>query len=160
MFLFQNGAKKECGGAYEVVQKVCETTETGCNPFFLAPFNMLSLVSLAGTRIPIYIASRCDPRYDAPNRWWRWVRDGIYHLADGISVQSERNKEYFSKLLRKKVSVIYNPVFIKSELIGRALETPKEPVIVSVGRLNKVKNQELLLDVFKRFTAIILIIGW
>lgn len=115
---------------------------------FLAPFNMLSLVSLIGTKIPVYIASRSDPHYDAPNRWWRWVRDGIYHLADGISVQSKGNKEYFSKFLQKKVSVIYNPVFIKSEFVGKALETPKEPVIVSVGRLNKVKNQELLLDVF------------
>ena len=88
---------------------------------FLAPFNMLSLVSLAGTGIPVYIASRSDPHYDAPNRWWRWVRDGIYHLADGISVQSDGNKEYFSKYLRKKVSVIYNPVFIRSELVGKAL---------------------------------------
>lgn len=116
---------------------------------FLAPFNMLSLVSLAGTGIPVYIASRSDPHYDAPNRLWRWVRDGIYHLAEGISVQSEGNKEYFSKCLRKKVTVIYNPVFVKSELIGKALETPKEPVIVSVGRLSRVKNQELLLEVFQ-----------
>ena len=116
---------------------------------FLAPFNMLSLVSLAGTGIPVYIASRSDPHYDAPNRWWRWVRDGIYHLADGISVQSDGNKEYFSKYLRKKVSVIYNPVFIRSDLVGKALETPKELVIVSVGRLNRVKNQVLLLEVFQ-----------
>lgn len=116
---------------------------------FLAPFNMLSLVSLVGTGIPVYIASRSDPYYDAPNRWWRWVRDGIYHLADGISVQSEGNKEYFSKSLQKKVSVIYNPVFVKSELIGKALVTPKLPVIVSVGRLSRVKNQELLLEVFQ-----------
>lgn len=116
---------------------------------FLAPFNMLSLVSLAGTGIPVYIASRSDPHYDAPNRWWRWVRDGIYHLADGISVQSDGNKEYFSKYLRKKVSVIYNPVFIRSELVGKALETPKELVIVSVGRLNRVKNQVLLSEVFQ-----------
>lgn len=115
---------------------------------FLAPFNMLSLTSLVGTGIPIYIASRSDPYYDAPNRWWRCVRDGIYHLADGISVQSEKNKDYFSKILRKKVSVIYNPVFIKSEWIGKALETPKEPVIVSIGRLHKAKNQEMLLEVF------------
>ena len=105
---------------------------------FLAPFNMLSLVSLAGTGIPVYIASRSDPHYDAPNRWWRWVRDGIYHLADGISVQSDGNKEYFSKYLRKKVSVIYNPVFIRSELVGKALETPKELVIVKQGEKSSV----------------------
>lgn len=145
----ERSEKKNVAGHMKWFRKYVKQLRPDVILSFLAPFNMLSLVSLAGTRIPIYIASRCDPRYDAPNRWWRWVRDGIYHLADGISVQSERNKEYFSKLLRKKVSVIYNPVFIKSELIGRALETPKEPVIVSVGRLNKVKNQELLLDVFQ-----------
>ncbi len=116
---------------------------------FLAPFNMLSLVSLVGINIPVYIANRSDPYYDAPNRLWRWIRDCSYHLASGISVQSKENKEYFSKSLQKKVSVIYNPVFIQPEWLGKALETAKEPVIVSVGRLSKEKNQTLLLEVFK-----------
>ena len=63
-------------------------------------------------------------------------------------MQSDGNKEYFSKYLRKKVSVIYNPVFIRSELVGKALETPKELVIVSVGRLNRVKNQSVVIGGF------------
>jgi len=116
---------------------------------FLAPFNMLSLISLVGTKVPVYIANRSDPYYDAPNKYWRWIRDGIYHWATGISVQSEENKKYFSKTLQRKVSVIHNPVFIQQEWVGKALNTPKESVIVSVGRLSKVKNQMLLLEVFK-----------
>ncbi len=116
---------------------------------FLAPFNMLSLVALLGARIPVYIASRSAPFYDAPNKYWRWTRDCIYHFATKISVQSEENKKYFSKSLQKKISVIYNPVFVEPQLIGMALRSPKLPVIVSVGRLSRSKNQELLLNVFK-----------
>lgn len=145
----KQSGKKKVPGQMVWFRKYVKQLKPDAVLSFLAPFNMLSLVSLAKTGIPIYIASRSDPRYDAPNRFWRWVRDGIYHLADGISVQSQGNKTYFSKVLLKKVSVIYNPVFIRSELVGKALQTPKEAVIVSVGRLSKVKNQVLLLEVFQ-----------
>lgn len=116
---------------------------------FLAPFNMLSLLTLFGLKVPVYIASRSDPFYDAPNRMWRWIRDFIYSFASGICVQSEKNKKSFPAYLQQKIGAIYNPVFVSSNLIGRAYMTEKVPVIVSVGRLSKVKNQIMLFEVFK-----------
>lgn len=118
---------------------------------FLAPFNMLSIVSLLGSGIPVFIASRSDPRHDAPNWLWRWIRDCIYGLAAGISVQTEDNKKYFPFFLRRKIQVIYNPVFIKQELISSALKATESKVVVSVGRLSREKNQLLLLDAFEEF---------
>lgn len=117
---------------------------------FLAPFNILTLVALWGSRVPVFIANRSDPFHDAPNRIWRVVRDIIYRSAVGISVQSLANKLYFSEHLQCKITVIYNPVFIDSDLIGISQKIPKKHTIVSVGRLSRVKNQELLLRVFKR----------
>lgn len=118
---------------------------------FLAPFNMLSIASLLGSGIPVFIANRSDPRQDAPNLFWRWIRDCIYSFAAGISVQTENNKDYFPFFMRHKIQVIYNPVFIKQELIGSALKISKAKVIVSVGRLSREKNQLLLLEAFEEF---------
>ena len=63
-------------------RKYVQAVKAGTLSFlFWLLFNMLSLVSLAGTGIPVYIASRSDPHYDAPNRWWRWVKG--WHLSFG-----------------------------------------------------------------------------
>lgn len=115
---------------------------------FLAPFNILTVMSLVGSSVPVFVAGRSDPRFDAPNRVWRLIRDITYSRADRICVQTEDNRLYFRRRLRKKTEVIYNPVFLEPDQIGQALRTPKTKTIVSVGRLTKAKNQLLLLHAF------------
>lgn len=115
---------------------------------FLAPFNMLTLMSLVGSGQTVLIADRNDPVHDCPNYIWRKIRNMLYRMADGVAVQTLNNKNYFSSRIRKKTEIIYNPVFLPSQLIGQALDAPKLKTIVSVGRLEKQKNQELLLDAF------------
>lgn len=115
---------------------------------FLAPFNMLSIVSLYKSGIPLLIAERNDPRYDCPNRVWRKIRNFLYGFSRRLCVQTCSNKEYFPAYIRKKTDVIYNPVFLPSSLVGAALSAVKTKTIVSVGRFNPQKNFHLLLDAF------------
>lgn len=115
---------------------------------FLAPFNILTLSSLLWGNCRVLVAERSDPVYDCPNEFWRRVRNCSYALASGVCVQTIKAKEYFPSLIRKKTDVIYNPAFVKKEMIGKALSTPKQKLVVSVGRLNKAKNHGLLLDAF------------
>lgn len=117
---------------------------------FLAPFNILTQFSLLRTSIPVLVADRNDPLYDCPNKFWRKVRNYFYSLSNGVCVQTLKNKEYFSKVIQNKTKVIYNPVFISKELIGKALQVEKKKYIVSIGRLTKQKNQELLLQAFEK----------
>lgn len=117
---------------------------------FLAPFNMLTLLGLLGTHYRILIAERSDPAHDCPNEFWRKVRNSFYFLADGLCVQTENSRQYFSFSIRKKTEVIFNPSFITQEMIGKALHASKQKLIVSVGRLSKAKNQKLLLEAFRR----------
>lgn len=117
---------------------------------FLAPFNILTRFSLLRTSIPVLVADRNDPVYDCPNKFWRKVRDYFYSLSSGVCVQTLKNKEYFSKVIQNKTKVIYNPAFIPEEMIGKALHVEKKKYIVSIGRLTKQKNQELLLNAFER----------
>lgn len=114
---------------------------------FLAQFNMVALAALFATGIPIIVADRNDPRYMPKQAPIRIARNLIYHLADGIVVQTQHNKEYFSPVLQKKCSIIYNPVDLQ-EKKGLALRTAKKPRIVSAARLMKQKNQLMLLDAF------------
>lgn len=118
-----------------------------CVLSFLTPFNILTLFCLWGCKIPVLVSNRSDPRFDV---CWikKIIRDFVYCFADGLSVQTNKHKAYFFRCIQKKTSVLPNPVFISREMTGRALDTPKAKWIVSVGRLKRVKNQELLLEAF------------
>lgn len=114
---------------------------------FLAPFNILALTANLGTGVPIIVADRNDPTKVPANIVVRKVRDFLYRFADGVVVQTEKNKEYFCKQIQNKCKVIYNPVDLK-EYAGIALKTPKEKKIVTAGRLMPQKNQKMMIRAF------------
>lgn len=114
---------------------------------FLAPFNMVAIASNIGNKTPIIVADRNDPHTVPSNSIIRFFRNQLYKLANGIVLQTNDNKNYFSKTVQKKSRVIYNPINIK-ERSGIAIGSEKENIIVSVARLEKQKNQELLIRSF------------
>ncbi len=114
---------------------------------FLAPFNMLALVSHLGLKSKIIVADRNDPRYVPANPILRGLRNILYSMANGVVLQTQHNKSYFSKRIQSKSVVIYNPVDLK-EKRGQALRTPKRDKIVCVGRLMPQKNQSMLIRAF------------
>lgn len=114
---------------------------------FLAPFNMMAIMANLGNGTPIIVADRNDPRKVPSKVFIRKMRDFLYCFANGIVVQTQRNKEYFGKTVQKKSTIIYNPVDLK-EKTGIALRTPKEKKIVTAGRLMPQKNQKMMIYAF------------
>ena len=114
---------------------------------FLAQFNMIALAAAFGTKIPVVVADRNDPRHMPKQGPVRIARNWLYRLADTVVVQTQHNKDYFSKSLQKKCQIIYNPVDIQEQK-GLALRTDKKRRIVSAARLMKQKNQLMLIDAF------------
>lgn len=116
---------------------------------FLAQFNMVAILALFATGIPIIVADRNDPRYMPKQASVRIARNLLYYFADIVVVQTQHNKNYFAKVLQKKCKIIYNPVDLQ-EKIGLALRTGKKHRIVSVARLMKQKNQLMLIEAFSK----------
>lgn len=118
---------------------------------FLAPFNILALVSHFGLKSKIIVADRNDPRYIPENKIIRSIRDLLYLKADGIVLQTTHNKNYFNRKIQRKSTVIPNPIDLGNKA-GSALTTTKVKEIVSVGRLMPQKNQKMLLEAFREIT--------
>ena len=116
---------------------------------FLAPFNMLAILSTLGLSVPVLVADRNDPHFVPGNPIIRKIRDVLYHFADGVIIQTLHNKQYFSKAVQRKSVIIYNPLDL-GERSGEALQTPKENLIVSVSRLMPQKNQAMLIRAFAK----------
>lgn len=118
---------------------------------FMTPINIVTIICLLGIHVKMIVAERSDPRYAPTSKFRRLLRNLLYHSVDGILTQTDKAKEYFSKSLQKKINIIYNPVFVPESKIGSALKCTKKKIIVSVGRLVKVKNHEMLLKAFSLF---------
>jgi glycosyltransferase involved in cell wall biosynthesis len=119
---------------------------------FLAPFNVFNIIAMFGLKKKLIVADRNDPRRIPTNKIMRCVRDFLYRFADGVVLQNSRNRDYFSKSIRKKSTVIFNPVDL-GEYIGASLKCEKHEKrkeIVSVGRIIKQKNPHMLLNAFSR----------
>lgn len=118
---------------------------------FSAPFNMLALFALLGTKQQVIVAERVDPRSFRWGRCMEWLRNRLYAFADGILVQTEHSRGYFRGKLLAKTHVIYNPVVMDAVRVGAAVNTEKHSCIVTAARLEKQKQHDLLIRVFARF---------
>ncbi len=118
---------------------------------FLAPFNIFTLLSTFGVKMPKIVADRNDPRFVPTNKLIRLLRDFVYRFATAVVVQNDNNKKYFSKSIQKKCHVIFNPVmFERYKAIGLTAE--KSNKIVCVGRIIKQKNNNMLINAFKNIS--------
>lgn len=122
---------------------------------FLAPFNILTVFSTFGLKILILVAERNDPKFVSPsfNGFWKIFRNIAYYMADGVLVQTKVNQSHFPGYIRKKSTIIYNPVIFSKDKIGIALNQEKRKEIVSVTRLQRQKNVGMLIDAFALFLS-------
>ena len=117
---------------------------------FLAPINIATIIAMIGLKIKLIVSERNDPRYVPFSPILRIVRNLLYRFSIAITTQTDNNKFYFSKQLQSKCTVIFNPVNIKPEMQRIALETKKKHKIVTVSRLVRQKNLQMLINAFEQ----------
>jgi glycosyltransferase involved in cell wall biosynthesis len=110
-----------------------------------------TLLGAIGLGIPVFVSERIDPasttgRSLSEKRFMSFL---FTHLSRGVIFQTDDAKDYYPIKLRKKSTVIANPLDV------RVLPSPiealtDEPIVVSVGRLADQKNQGLLITAFRK----------
>lgn len=119
---------------------------------FLEPYNIRVLLSTIGLHIKTIVAERNDPRVVNGSRIMDTLEKCIYHLADGILVQTKTIYDFFRGSLQARTTIIYNPVSIDKVLVGAALRVPKEKKVVCVARLMPQKRIDDLICAFEMFS--------
>ena len=73
----------------------------------------------------------------------------FYNFSDGIITNSTKSKESLDKIImKKKTKLIFNP-YLKR--VGKNRKNSKKKHLLSVGRLCKQKNQEIIIRAFSIF---------
>ena len=117
---------------------------------FGSTYSPLAVFSMLGSGIPVVVSERTNPAVDP----WSvaCLKKILYHLASGVVCQTQDGKEFFSKAIQQKSTVIPNP--IAASAIPEVHQGQRRKDIVTVGRLDMThKNHLLLIRAFVRIAA-------
>ncbi|WP_417213414.1 glycosyltransferase family 4 protein [Bizionia sp.] len=132
------------GSLYRILKKEQISVAIG----FMTTTNIYTIIASKFARIPCLISERTHPDYDPLSNFWIKIRKKTYPYCTKLIVQTAGIKSYFSKFLNpEKLAIIKNPL-ADSLIAFRDESKQKENIILSVGRLDPVKNQRLLIEAF------------
>ena len=105
--------------------------------------------ALLGTKIPVVVSERNNPEIMPYNKISRILRVLLYPYANGLIFQSRGAMNFFPNRIRKKGIILPNPLNL--EKLPEPYNKERKKVIVSVGRLEKQKNFQLLINAYDLF---------
>lgn len=107
--------------------------------------NIFTLIACLGLKKDILISERNDPSNDGRSKIDIILTKCLYRYADKIVFQTKRAQNFFSDSIKKNSKIIYNPIEVTCHAT-----LDKKNKIVTVGRLEKQKNQKLLIEAFSK----------
>lgn len=128
------------------LRKLVKTEKPDIVLSFLGRPNKRMLLSTIGLKTKRVVSVRNDPyREYGSTTLKKMIAGWLFLLADGCVFQTADAMKYFNKTVARKSTIILNPVASSFFEVNRKQETHD---IITVGRLNKQKNQRLLIDAY------------
>ncbi len=117
---------------------------------FITSANVLTTIAAKLNRIPCLISERNDPLKKSIPKLWVILRKFVYPMANHLVVQTKKVKIIYETIVKpEKITILPNPISPKlSE--SRNSSTPREKIILSVGRLNDDKRQDKIIKAFQK----------
>lgn len=113
---------------------------------FIDRTNILVIASLLGTKLPVIVSERVDPRQYPIDPVRRLARRCLYPFARALVVQTDSVAAWGRTITRSsKIEVIANPVDVLPE---PSVYANRPQVAVAVGRLAHQKGFDLLIRAF------------
>ncbi|TWU60543.1 4-alpha-N-acetylgalactosaminyltransferase [Rubripirellula tenax] len=117
--------------------------------------NILAVMAIAPTGIPIVISERSDPAEQTLGRFYSWQRSRMYPRADRVIAQTDAAAGYLQSILDRhsnrrrpdKVDVIASAVDAPPLVSDRTIATTNRR-IVGIGRLETEKGFDRLIEAF------------
>ena len=134
-----------------MIRKTVEAEKPDVVISFISETNIDVSIALAFHNVPLIVSERSDPTINPPSYAKRVLRRYVYFRPDGFVFQTKYARDYFSKSIQRKSTVILNPLV---STLPEYFAGVRDKRIVTVARLSKVKNIPLMLNAFKNFIKI------
>ena len=140
-------------------RKYIQKTQPDVVIAFMVSVYTVTLLALMGVDIPVISSVRNDPAYS--NLRKKITRKILLPRSAHVVVQTQQIKQYFSKNIQKKTTVIYNPVNERvfetsydndddNDNPGLKIKDERFNRIISVGRLYPQKDQKTMIEAFAK----------
>ena len=132
------------------IRKFMNVSEEGVFISFFTYQSFYTILASIGKNAKVIVSERNDPRKTVSNKQMEIIRNIFYGCkkCERIVFQTEGARDFFPRCIRKKGSIILNP--LKTDVLNYKA-TLKNKEVVAVGRLTEQKNYPLLLRAFADF---------
>lgn len=113
---------------------------------FLNEVNVRTMLATVGLGIPVVVSEHTDPSRREIGAIWRLLRRWCYRYAAGVVTLTPEALRYFPGVIRRRGSVIPNPLAISVD--GLVEAGPRQNTVVAMGRLAPVKGFDRLITAF------------
>ena len=144
-YIGRMGSKRRFIKRILCLRRFCKDYKPNTVVSFMLEPNVRALLATLSLPIRTIISVRNNPSLERKGLKRRMITGLLYPLADGCVFQTDKAREYYPEKLREKSEVIFNPV---NEEFYNSCRMPVRGRIVSCGRLNKIKNYEMLIRAF------------
>lgn len=131
------------------LRKILKTRKPDIVLTLCVPLCVFTVPALWGLGIKHIISERNDPAHFAGKTITKIISRTLMRFADGFVFQTKEAQLYYGGKIAKRSVIIHNPLY-KSPVMQNERKDSELGIneIVSVGRLNKQKNQALLIEAF------------
>ena len=137
----------EKGNIFYQLRKTIKTIQPDVVVLLSVPLCIYVVPALMGLHIKLIVSERNAPAHFS-GKWITKVASRLLmRRADGFVFQTEEAKNYYGGNISKKAAVIHNPLSNIPELSDSQREDTLYHII-NVGRLDRQKNQVLLIESF------------
>lgn len=112
------------------------------------PLCVYTVPALAGINVKHVISERTAPSRTATKGLTRTLSRLLMRMADGYVFQTKEARDFYGGMIAKHSAVIPNPLFNVAKMPLIQFNGVDSKTIVTVGRLNEVKNHQMLIRAF------------
>ncbi|MBQ8319646.1 MAG: glycosyltransferase [Clostridia bacterium] len=142
----KEGIKKGLFKTLKKIRRFVKEEKPNVVVAFMAQICLLVGFALKGIKTPLIVSERIDPSQVKRSFLYKKLLNNTYQKSDVVVFQTERAKNYFNKKIRDKSVIIANPIKVNTEIVENGKRR-----IVTAGRLEKQKNQKMLIAAFAEF---------
>ena len=117
---------------------------------FIGKNNIMALSTATKEGFKVVVSVRADPDWEYDTASLKAGMLATFGKAAGVAVQSNGARNKFPGYIRKKCTILPNPMdpsFVRKRYVGE-----REKKVVMVARLHENKNQALVMEAFKEAT--------
>ena len=110
---------------------------------FLSSFNVLTILASKITKTSVIISERNNPSKEKIGKFKNFLRKIIYPFATLIVFQTKKASKYFTKILKRNIYVIPNPL---TPDVKKIKTCSKKNIILAMGSLIYQKRFDILIN--------------